>query len=101
MGELNGQNNMTRQQKRAHEQANEDAREMFIAMTKRFYDCFMENSPDSEEVKAMEIEVKAKWRMYCQNRKLLIPAYAMVENAIKEIRSNYEKAKADDSAQAG
>lgn len=68
---------------------------MFIALTKKFYDCFMEFNPESEEVKAMEIEVKAKWRMYCNGRKLLITAFPMVEESIKAIRANYEKAKTE------
>lgn len=93
MEESNGKPIMSRIQKRANERANEEAREMFIALTKKFYDCFMEFSPDSDEVKAKEEEVKAKWRMYCTNRKLLIPAFAMVQNAISEIKANYEKAK--------
>lgn len=92
---MNGKANMSRQQKRANERANSEAKDAFEGLVKQFWDVFFDNSPTDQIVIDKEKEVIAKWKMYCERRRLLPAAFTMVSEACKTIREDYEKAKAE------
>lgn len=91
----NGKPAMTRLQKRANERANSEAKDAFEGLVKQFWDVFFNNSPTDQIVIDKEKEVLAKWKMYCERRRLLPAAFTMVSEVCKTIREDYEKAKAE------
>ena len=86
---------MTRMQKRANERANIEAKEAFGGLVQQFWTIFFDNTPEDQIVTDKEKEVIAKWKMYCQRRRLKPECLNMVYDACKTIREDYEKTKAE------
>lgn len=86
---------LTREQRRAVERVNKEASEIVQRLVNSWYDFFLDNDPDSEEVKAKQREVNAKWRMYCKRRNLKPQAHNVVNQSIAGLIEEYKKEKAE------
>lgn len=86
---------LTREQRRARERLNKEAGDMIARLVNQWYEFFLDNDPDGEEVKEKQKEVSAKWRMYCQRRHLKSEILPLIDNSITQLMDEYKKAKAE------
>lgn len=85
---------LTREQRRARERAGKEVSGIIDRLVTQWYEFFMDNDPDSDEVKQKGEEVSAKWKMYCRRRKLKPEALDIVGKTIAELMEEYKKEKA-------
>ena len=89
-----------RQQRRIMERVQQEAQETHAKLAKQFFEAFMEFDPDGEELKELEKELIAKWKMYCGSRNLTKEAREMMTAYCTAIRTNYQKEKDGTEVQA-
>lgn len=93
--ESKAQKHLTARQRKAIEQANNQANQIVQRLVNSWYDFFLDNDPESEEVKAKHKEVSAKWKMYCKRRNLKAEVYNLVDESIKKLIEEYQKERAE------
>lgn len=84
---------LTREQRRIMERVNREAHQQLSNLVNRFYESFMENDPDSDEVTERQKEVSTKWKMYCHHRQLKKEALSMCDDRCNELRVQYKAIK--------
>lgn len=89
---------LTREQRRAMDRLNKEVGDIIARLVNQWYEFFLDNDPDSEEVKTKQKEVSAKWRMYCKRKHLKAEAFTIVDKSITQLMEEYheyQKARAE------
>lgn len=86
---------LTREQRRARERLNQEVNDLIARLVNQWYEFFLDNDPECEEVKDKRKEVSAKWRMYCQRRGLKPEIHPLIDESIGKLIDEYTKTKAE------
>lgn len=89
---LKPDDNLTREQRRARERTSKEITDMINSLVRQWYNFFIENDPESDEVMLKAEEVSAKWKMYCHRKKLKPEALDLVSKTIVGLMEEYQKA---------
>ncbi len=76
---------LTRQQIRFKERMESEAASQLNAFISRYYEFFMDNAPESEEVTKKRKELSAKWKMYCKRKNFMPSALPLFDTAAQKI----------------
>ena len=82
---------ISRQERRLRERIEQEAKDTYALLTNKFFEYFMTNSPDSDEVTKLEREVIAKWKMYCKMKDLTKETLPLVERYCAAVREQCKK----------
>lgn len=86
---------INREQRRARERVHKEISGMIDRLVNQWYEVFLNNDPESAEVKEKAAEVSAKWKMYCRRRGLKPEALNIVSKTIAELMEEYKKEKTE------
>jgi len=82
---------LTREQRRYKERIESEAKAQLDRLTENYYEFFMDNDPESEEVAKKHKECNAKWKMYCHARNLMPSALDAFERQATVLHDKYKK----------
>ena len=91
MKQINGDVQLSRQQKRIMDRINKEASIIFNVLADQFVDLFMESDVDSEEVTKKQKEISSKWKIYCSKKGLTADSFKLVDDFCNEFRDDYKK----------
>lgn len=84
---------LTRDQRRAHERLNQEVNDTLAQLVGLWYQFFLQNDPESNEVKNKKKEISAKWRVYCERRHLKAELKGLADKAIDQLMDEYKKTR--------
>lgn len=84
---------MNREQRRYMDRVNREAQGKLQMLVNRWYEFFMENDPEGDEVKDLQKEVSAKWKMYCAHRNIKPEFFTKVDEQCNGLRAQYLQIK--------
>lgn len=87
---------LTREQLRYKERVEKAAMFQLNHFASKFYEFFMENDPESEEVAKKRKELSAKWKMYCHQKGLSKGALELLDSNCQRIIDEYKETMEED-----
>ncbi len=83
---------LTREQRRFKDRVESEATLQLNTFISRFYEFFMDNDPESEEVTKKRKELSAKWKMYCGRKNFKAEAFPLFDTAAQKIVDQFNEA---------
>lgn len=82
---------LTRDQRRMMDRLNKEVNETLAQLVNLWYQFFLQNDPEGNEVKNKKKEVSAKWRVFCERRHLKSELKGLADKAIDQLMDEYRK----------